>query len=306
MGVYDLTLGALLVGVVLNTYLYGVLTFQYGSYWSTKFNDPLWMKSVVGALFCIDTVHSMTVIYMIWVYLVDHFADETFFPRAVWPLQFSAVVVSIIAFGVQNFLAIRVYRLLGMKWLLALFVTASSVTMVLGVTLGGMLMSMDYLPEFFTLKPHLTAWLSMEVVIDSTLSVVLFVTLQQSRTGFRRSDAALNRLTRSAIQSGLFTSIIAIVTLICFLSLPNTLFYGTFGIAIARAYTIEVAISVPSIFGRTDWEMQGITGIRKDVRTEVRFERGNHVATLDTRALDSRSQDSSSPGSPPKKVSEIC
>ncbi|KAJ2926585.1 hypothetical protein H1R20_g10521, partial [Candolleomyces eurysporus] len=40
------TLGALLCGVCLNTYLYGLVTYQYGAYFNAKFDDPKWMKYV--------------------------------------------------------------------------------------------------------------------------------------------------------------------------------------------------------------------------------------------------------------------
>ncbi|KAF6764394.1 hypothetical protein DFP72DRAFT_421555 [Ephemerocybe angulata] len=297
MGAFDTTLGALLLCAVLNTYLYGLTTFQYGTYYNTVFNDPWWIKSAVGALFCIDTVHSISVIYMVWVYLIENMGDPTFVAHSVWPLPFSAIVISIIAVGVQNFLSLRIYRLLDQKWLLILFACVSTGTAILGFALGVKLMTMDYLAEYMTVKPQLTAWLTMEVALDTTISAVLFITLQQSRTGFRRSDAVLNRLCRSAIQSGVFTSIMAILALVFFLGYPKTLFYGTFGVPIGRAYTctlmdtllcreeirgimnstVDGATSLPAVF-RNEWQM----GIRKDVRTEVHLEEGVRSPTPTT------------------------
>lgn len=78
----------------------------------------------------------------------------------------------------------------------------------------------------------------MEAFIDISIAAVLFTVLQRSRTGFKRSDAALNRLTKSAIQSGVFTTILAISALVCLLAAGDTMFHVTFGIPCARAYAI--------------------------------------------------------------------
>lgn len=92
--------------------------------------------------------------------------------------------------------------------------------------------------EMLSLKTPLTLWLAFEVVLDTSISAVLLTAIQRSRTGFRRSDAVLNRLARSAIQSGVFTSVLATLSLVCFLALSDTMFYATFGWPCARAYTI--------------------------------------------------------------------
>lgn len=78
------------------------------------------------------------------------------FAALVWPLPFSMIVISIIAYGVQNFLAMRsalvedgyyrsatkipryhrIYRLMGHKWLLYIFFLWSTATMIFGLVYG--------------------------------------------------------------------------------------------------------------------------------------------------------------------------
>ncbi|KAL4062094.1 hypothetical protein V8B97DRAFT_385065 [Scleroderma yunnanense] len=47
MGQYDMTLGTLLVGIFFNTYLFGIVTYQFALYYRTKFNDRLHVKSAL-------------------------------------------------------------------------------------------------------------------------------------------------------------------------------------------------------------------------------------------------------------------
>ncbi|TEB34064.1 hypothetical protein FA13DRAFT_63197 [Coprinellus micaceus] len=313
MGAFDTSLGALLIGAFheasVNTYLYGLSTFQYGSYWNTEFNDPLWMKLSVVLLFCIDTAHSAAVCYLAWAHMVANYANPSYLNKLLWPLPASMIVISILAFGVQNFLAMRIYRLVGYKWLLYIFAVWSTATMVFGFIYGAKIALLEKLSDILTLRKPLTIWLSLEVALDSTISAVLFTALQRSRTGFRRSDAVLNRLTRSAIQSGVFTSVLAILALVCFSALSDTLFYVTFGIPCARAYTISLmdtllcrkelrvimnsdhtkdgfgVTTIPDIFARQvpspsgTWQMH----IRKEVQTEVRYEtQGSRTRTSES------------------------
>lgn len=44
MGEYDTLLGTLLVGIFFNTYLFGIVTFQFATYYGSKHKDPLWIK----------------------------------------------------------------------------------------------------------------------------------------------------------------------------------------------------------------------------------------------------------------------
>lgn len=46
MGDFDMTVGVLLLGLFFNTYLYGLVTYQFVVYHNTKFNDPLWIRLV--------------------------------------------------------------------------------------------------------------------------------------------------------------------------------------------------------------------------------------------------------------------
>ena len=63
------------------------------------------------------------------------------------------------------------------------------------------------------------------------------IVFSRSRTGFRKTDTILNRFIRSAIQTGLFASILALGDLITFVVLPDMNFYAMFTIPIGRVYT---------------------------------------------------------------------
>ncbi|TEB34065.1 hypothetical protein FA13DRAFT_63250 [Coprinellus micaceus] len=301
MGAFDTSIGALLLGAFFSVYLYGLSAYQFGSYWNTDFNDPLWLKASVILLFFLDTTHAASASYLAWVILVDNIANPGILSKVIWPYPASMILICIIAFGVQNFLVMRIYRLTGHRWVLGIFFFCTTATMVFGFVYGAKVARLETLMEMLTLKAPLTLWLAFEVVLDTSISAVLLTAIQRSRTGFRRSDAVLNRLARSAIQSGVFTSVLATLSLVCFLALSDTMFYATFGWPCARAYTISLMdtllcrkelrvlmnsdtkdgfgmTSVPSLFTR---RLRGVAAstppgtlqmyIRTEVETEVHY-----------------------------------
>jgi len=67
-------------------------------------------------------------------------------------------------------------------------------------------------------------------------ATLVFV-FSRSRTGYRKTDAVLNRLIRGAIQTGLFASTFSLGNLVTFVLFPSTTLYGMFAIPIGRIYT---------------------------------------------------------------------
>ncbi|KAF9463009.1 hypothetical protein BDZ94DRAFT_1259866 [Collybia nuda] len=237
MGFFDTSLGALLIGIFFNTYLYGIVTYQYASYHNTKFNDPLWIRVLVFCLFLLDSFHSASVIYMAWVYSVENYVNPLALLNPVWPYPFTVVATSVTAFLTQAFLGYRILRLTKSMLVYYAVLFLSTATLVIGVVCGVLVWRVKYLSQVVAVRPIVTTWLCLEVGVDSTITGILTYVLSGSRTGFHNSDTVINRLIRASIQTGLFSGIFSILSLVFFLKSPMTHFFGTFGIPISRVYT---------------------------------------------------------------------
>ncbi|KAL4062146.1 hypothetical protein J3A83DRAFT_2403046 [Scleroderma citrinum] len=97
MGQYDKTLGTLLVGLFFNTYLFGIVTYQFALYYQTKFNDRLHIKCMVLILFIVDIVHSVGEVYMGWVYAITDFNQPLALGYELWPYPFTPIGTAIAA-----------------------------------------------------------------------------------------------------------------------------------------------------------------------------------------------------------------
>lgn len=68
--------------------------------------------------------------------------------------------------------------------------------------------------ELGSLKPLSMSVNALAAAGDVLIAVFLCTLLQQSRTGFRRSDTMINKLILFSINTGLLTSICAVMSLI--------------------------------------------------------------------------------------------
>ncbi|EDR04279.1 uncharacterized protein LACBIDRAFT_304849 [Laccaria bicolor S238N-H82] len=259
MHIFEVTLGPLLLGIFFNTYLYGLLTFQYASYYNTAFNDALWIR----------------LIYLAWVYAVDDFVNplalaSTFLPNLsavevdpfcmsgpVWPYPAWVFVATVTACITQVFLAYRILRLKKSVALYATVLVLAAAAFIFGIIFGvkvcnvktyaivsqrlslvfGADFIMTSMMETGGMSSLISVWLCLEVGVNVLITGILLHSLSQSRTGFQRSDSIINRLMQTTVQTGLLTSVVSVLTLVLYLADRDTEFYSLFGVPISRLYS---------------------------------------------------------------------
>ncbi|KAB5589857.1 Transmembrane protein [Ceratobasidium theobromae] len=79
-------------------------------------------------------------------------------------------------------------------------------------------------------------WLGSAAVCDVLIVYMLSTALMTQRTGFGRTDALVNKLLRYAVNTGLLTSIFAILDLVTFCTMPNFV-HLAFNFVLGKLYT---------------------------------------------------------------------
>ncbi|KAF9223108.1 hypothetical protein BS17DRAFT_835469 [Gyrodon lividus] len=237
MGLYDATIGTLLVGIFFNTFLYGLVTYQFAAYYRTKFNDRPITRYMVLFLFILDTFQSASEIYMAWSYTVTNFDNPAALAVAPWPYPFTPIGTALATLVTQLYLGHRIWCLGNSKFLYAVVILLAVPTFALGMACGIKAWIIHVLSEIPSITPLVIAWVAIQVAVDTFITGTLIIILARSRTGFRKTDTVLNRLIRGAIQTGLFAVIFSLGDLIAFVTVPTTNLYGMFAIPIGRIYT---------------------------------------------------------------------
>ncbi|KAF9448050.1 hypothetical protein P691DRAFT_818260, partial [Macrolepiota fuliginosa MF-IS2] len=237
MGAYDLSLGVLLMGVFLNTLLFGFVTMQFITYYSRNFKDPFWIRLAVATMVVVDTFHSAVVIYMIWEYCVTSFNNPTILNVALWPYTFTPIGTALAAVVTHSFLSYRIYCLDRKPWVLSLLMLGTLTTFATGVACGIKAWLLEDLSKFGALTTLATCWLGLQMILDVVIASGMSYVLWKSKTGSYKMDGVVHRLIGTAIQIGVFCVIFAAGDLISFVVAPQTHFYGMFAIPLGRIYT---------------------------------------------------------------------
>ncbi|KDQ59251.1 hypothetical protein JAAARDRAFT_33974 [Jaapia argillacea MUCL 33604] len=305
MGAFDKTIGILLLGLFFNTYLYGLVTYQFIVYHTTKFNDPWRVKAVVGALFILDTVHSAVAVYSGWDMCVTNFGNPNVILTVSWEIPFTAVSTSVAAILTQLFLAHRVFRLTKNKYLVACICALSLTGFVAGFVAGIRSGIIQDVTKFGALTTIVTLWLGFSTAADLTITFALTIALYRSRTGIRQTNTILNRLIRGAVQTGLFVSIFALGDLFGFLLHRDTNLYAMFAYPIGRIYTNTL---LDTLNARVALQSLGTTAIDIDTENGLRFRTttggAESQSNIQLHQVNARQEGATTPDGKPYPISD--
>ncbi|KAH8825032.1 hypothetical protein DL96DRAFT_1817633 [Flagelloscypha sp. PMI_526] len=233
----SLLVGALLLGFSLDIYLYGFACYQYLVYKTTKFDDPIQLRILVAVLFVIDTSQTIAEFYGVWHFAVENYANPIALARAIWITPFCCVASGLTALIVEAFLIHRLYRLSGLFWLSLFLLFAAVVAFTCGVIAPAWAGLTYDATKWKSIIPISITWRGTEAGVDVVIAVVLSRAFWRSKTGLTRTNTILNRCIRTSIQSGLFTSVIAVADVLIFAFWPVSYLYAILGWPIGRIYS---------------------------------------------------------------------
>ncbi|KAJ7238327.1 hypothetical protein B0H12DRAFT_1137512 [Mycena haematopus] len=239
MGEFDTTLGALFVSYVLAWGLFGALSMQCATYFQRFPKDSLWLKYLVAALWIFDTLQLAVIGQGAYFWLITHYGDPAILgadsPRTIF---LAVLVTNIIVYTVELFLARRVYILSNRNIFLTGFIVALS-TVYFGLQLVTQVKTWQFkkLALLFKVQTVTSVSLAFAATADLTIAASLVVCLRRSRTGIKSTDSIVNTLVLYAMNTGLLTSIVVLVDMICFLTMPDNFIHLGIQIISGKLYT---------------------------------------------------------------------
>jgi len=198
-------------------------SFAY-SCW-THYNWPSWRMPFIIILSQISTIHQPSHMQhgVLW-YLHMHVLHNRLFIPII--LQGHLLVTSITDLLVRYIFGKRLWRLTDRNWLLAISVA--------GVSLFVFGCGMAFAIRAFRIRAFadtgeiswlLYSSLGAGVIADCLIAISLCVWLLRIRTGFKRTDSLLNVLMLYSINTGMVTSLCAIVCFATYAITPNRFYY---------------------------------------------------------------------------------
>ncbi|CEL62682.1 hypothetical protein RSOLAG1IB_05038 [Rhizoctonia solani AG-1 IB] len=248
MAAMDLLLGPILLGTIVNIWLYGIMVTQTTMYYVAFPRDHRWIKILVGYMFVVDTLNSIFDIGLVWKYTITLFGDKEGILVSSWWFNVEPVMTVMISSATQTFFAWRVAKLTGHAWMgwgiaISAFIQFAA---GLGSTIGAFIVR-DF-ARFQELKVAVITWLGLSALTDVVITCILSWYLHTHRTGFSKTDDVITRLVRLTVQTGLITTVWATTDLILYLGWSHNL-HLFFQLPLCKLYTNSLMSTLNSRAG---------------------------------------------------------
>ncbi|KAJ6610206.1 hypothetical protein B0H10DRAFT_436805 [Mycena sp. CBHHK59/15] len=228
------TYGLLFNACVISAALYGAGILQFWIYIRRYHSqDPWIVKGLVVAVLICDTIQQVLVSQAVYEYLVTSIVEPPF--SFLWstaqlqPWCNNSIVGESTKLGTAFF------------WL-ALCWTSCATLIVYSVKA----VQLKLFSEVITLKRLSIAANTLSAVADILISLVLVILLHSAKTGFKKSTDLINRLMVFTFNTGLPTSICALIAMISITVWPNTFLYIFFFLLLGRLYTNSILVTLNS------------------------------------------------------------
>ncbi|SJL02685.1 uncharacterized protein ARMOST_06019 [Armillaria ostoyae] len=240
--------GPMIIGLYINIILLGIIATQMYMYLNAYRKDRLWMKIFVVVLFVANVANTAFLCKFLYTSLILNFGDDAYLARADWVFATDPALTGIIAGMVQLFFAWRVKVLTNNLWLVAIVAVCALAGTGSAIATSFEVGNTPEFVKFQDFKVVVIIWLAAECVSDILISGILVWQLR--KTGFQSTDELVDRIIRLTVQTGLITSICAIIDLALFLSDPT----GThliFNFPLSKLYTNTMMSTLNS---RRGWD----------------------------------------------------
>ncbi|KAF9265941.1 hypothetical protein L218DRAFT_997311 [Marasmius fiardii PR-910] len=234
-------LGALEVGIVTSTFLFGITTTQTYLYYQLFPRDPKWMKQLVAIVWFFELGHSISAIHALYVYTVTWFG-QTDVPTRKVPLSIAVnLIISEIVFVLaQGYFLSRITKVsrswffsVGCSFLLLARFAITSVAFVEACIMRDL---HEYTTKWnWALITLLTIGSFVDLAIP--FGLVYFLVVQRSSAYktypssfvlhfneahvMHRTAAIVDKLILWTVETGLATGFLAVLILIFYASLPG-------------------------------------------------------------------------------------
>lgn len=294
-------LGPIVAGVVLNAFIFGICIMQLSIYFTCGFKDRLGVRLVVYWSVLLDTFHTISSTYLLWIYVVDNFTNPAILAAVPWPIPSTPIITALTSVPIQHFLAWRIKRWSSSNLIFTCLSILSLTQGALGIIGSSYVLAQSHfsITDFYKFIPIVDAWNTILVVCDLCTTYFLakywkqchmedhrqlqsnrhttsYYATQNSKDSGGAIDNIFTRFMLQFIETAAFPLIFCIMDFVTFTVLKNTSYHLIFAIPLGRIYTNTLLTTL----NNRDATDQSLGGTILD--TPI------HLPTLSTSGNDSR------------------
>ncbi|KAJ7055128.1 hypothetical protein C8F01DRAFT_471542 [Mycena amicta] len=249
----DETYGAMYIGVLFATLLQGVLTVQVYTYYMSFSNDSAWLKTLVAAVWILDTTHLVLIAQSTYHYLITSWGNNAALLVATTPFLINMIFIIVSSFLCRIFFLYRVWVFSKHNWLITGFLGCGCLAgFCIECTVIGEMLSFTAMEEYSQLTTNAKWSFSVSTLFDLLLACTLAwyirttkVELADGMDGVHpRTNLVLRRVLQYAVATGLTTSMVGLATLVAYLLATDKFIFMAIFFSFGRVYTNSLLVSL--------------------------------------------------------------
>ncbi|KIJ15773.1 hypothetical protein PAXINDRAFT_114156 [Paxillus involutus ATCC 200175] len=230
-------------GTLVTLMLYGVICMQTFTYAWNYSTDRKAFKWLVGSLWIMETLHTAFSIHFVEYYLVLNYDNPSSLAYASWqvlsPFCVRLTLTTSWATGLWGFFVWRIWQVSKQIWISGFLVFLTKVHV-------GQATCLLRVVTHFAHKPTMIAGWTLAAFADTLIAITLCYWLRKQRSGMKRTEHVINRLLLYTINTGVLTSLFAILVITLYLALPTSMAFTAFVQVQSKLYAISLLASLNS------------------------------------------------------------
>ncbi|KAF5309036.1 hypothetical protein D9619_013559 [Psilocybe cf. subviscida] len=246
---YNTTLGALLVGGLINAALWGVTCVQtYNYYVAIRNTDRRLFRLLIGFMWCLSTLDTIMGAHTLYHYMVIHFADPLAILAPIWCVgttrslgldsraagtdipglmtQEHNSTTSLSNLIIRILFAHRVYRLSkGNLYLTGWILAVSGGSFGVGIAVTAKVFTIQIFPQLSKYSHLLYVMFAVSTAADLSIMLILTWLLRHSRSGYTKTDGVIKILMMYTVNTGVVVAVDATVALVTYVAMPNNFIF---------------------------------------------------------------------------------
>ncbi|OCH92426.1 hypothetical protein OBBRIDRAFT_451171 [Obba rivulosa] len=226
----DGTLGALVIGGMVTAALYGVTTIQSYIYFHQAGKDSLIFKFVVGFLWILDTSHQVFICHAVYKYTVTDYGNVLALTTFTWSIIGTVFVTAIMDVIVRSIFCYRIWRFSKNWFVVALIMICSlgEFGSMMAFAIGDQIGLHTNFPAEHSFSSDFYFGVVISIVSDTLIAISQVILLWKRRTRIPRTNTVIRTLMAYSINTGLVTSICALILGVTWATMPGNLIYDAF------------------------------------------------------------------------------
>ncbi|OCH93101.1 hypothetical protein OBBRIDRAFT_885745 [Obba rivulosa] len=225
----DSTLGALEIALMVELVLYGVTSIQTYAYYSAGERDPHCFKWMIGLLWLLDTLHQLFFCHGLYTYTIIEFGNVLAPLTETWSIIANIPLNATMDAIVRSMFCHRIWKFSGKNWFLVSTIMLSSFVEVgSGIAFTVRNARNAQWAAEHALSAEFYGIVAGSIVADSLIAVSQVMLLRKHHSEFRRTNSALHTLMLYSINTGLLTSLCALMMCVLWVTMPDNLVYVVF------------------------------------------------------------------------------